>query len=136
MVAPVTKPTEHSGGSRSMSSSQRAATFSAIAADGAQPYGPAFCPQALVSMSAATPTGCEAPITQPKNRGPVEAVRPGSAASTRASITADASEPVSGVGPSNSASSSAAVATGRGGRSARVSRKRLACWAACSNSGR
>jgi hypothetical protein len=31
---------------------------------------PPFCAQAEVNQSPATPTGCEAPITQPKKRGP------------------------------------------------------------------
>ncbi len=59
-----------------MSSSQRAATFSAMAAAGEQRIGAGVLPPALVSMSAATPTGCEAPITQPKKRGPARAGQP------------------------------------------------------------
>jgi hypothetical protein len=103
MVAPVTKPTVHSGGRRRISSSHRAATVSAAADAGEQTGLAPFWPQALVSMSAATPTGCEAPITQPKKRRPADPDNPGSAAAARASITSRPSCPCSGVGPSSRA---------------------------------
>ncbi len=78
-VAPVTKPTEALAGSPSRSSSHPAATASIADAAGAAWRLAAFCPQAAASQSAATPVGCELPITQPKKRGPVEARMPGAA---------------------------------------------------------
>ena len=60
-------------GRSSNSRSHCAATLSQAAAAGAAAWLPAFWPQAAVIQSAATPTGCELPITQPKNRVPAMA---------------------------------------------------------------
>jgi len=60
------------------------------AAAGVTVWPPQFCPQALVSQSAATPTGCDAPMTQPKKRGPVMVARPGSASGSRFASTTTA----------------------------------------------
>ena len=100
-VAPVTKPTDASRGRSSRSSSQFAAAVSAAAAAGEASWLPAFCPQAEVSQSAATPAGWEAPITQPKKRDPVMARSPGVLNATSSSMTSDTALPCSGVGASN-----------------------------------
>ena len=100
----MTNPTEALAGRPSRSSSQPAATASTAEAAGAAIRLPAFCPQAAVSQSAATPVGCDPPITQPKNRGPVIGRMPGVARATRSSMIVPASSPVSGVGPANASS--------------------------------
>src|SRR5215204_5038974 len=89
-VAPVTNPTDACRGRLSRSSSQRAAIVSAADAAGAAAWFPAFCPQPEVSQSAATPIGCEAPQTQPKNRGPIWLCRPTAVLVTRSSRTSSA----------------------------------------------
>ena len=76
IVAPVVKPTPASAGSPSSSRSQPAATSSAAAAAGVGSAKPPICPQAEVSQSAATPAGCEAPITQPWKVGATHADQP------------------------------------------------------------
>ncbi len=65
IVAPVVNPTPAAFGSPSSSRIHPAATSSAAAAAGVGSANAAFCPQAEVSQSAATPAGCDAPITQP-----------------------------------------------------------------------
>ena len=65
IVAPVQKPTPAAAGSPRRSSTHPAATSSTAAEAGAGSAKPLICPQAEVSQSAATPAGCEAPITQP-----------------------------------------------------------------------
>ena len=132
-VAPVAKPTELSRGRSSSSRSQRAAASSQAAADGVGVWPPAFCPQALVSQSAAMPTGWEAPITQPKKRGPAMALSPGSARRTSSSITAAPSLSSSGNGAAKTSRISAKLLAGRCGRAARERRKAKACSTARSS---
>ena len=96
-VAPVEKPMELSGGRSSTSSSQRSATASIAAVAGVGEWYPVFWPHAETSQSAATPAGCEAPITQPKKRGPAIGISPGAACVARASMTSPASVPCSGM---------------------------------------
>jgi hypothetical protein len=82
------------------SSSQCAAIVSTAAAVGAATWLVAFWPQAAASQSKATPTGCEAPITQPKNRGSVTGCNPGALRETNSSMTANGSVLNSGAGRS------------------------------------
>ena len=96
-VAPVEKPMELSGGRSSTSSSQRSATASIAAVAGVGEWYPVFWPQAETSQSAATPAGCEAPITQPKKRGPAIGISPGTACVASASTTSPGSVPCSGM---------------------------------------
>ena len=129
-VAPVTKPTDASRGRSSRSSSQLAAASSQAAAAGVTVWPPQFCPQALVSQSAATPMGCEAPMTQPKKRGPVMVARPGSASAASSSITDRPSLPSSGSGTMKDSRISAKVLAGFCGRPSRARRNSMARSAA------
>ena len=65
-----------------------AATSSQAAAAGVGSAKPPVCPQAEVSQSAATPAGCEAPITQPWKVGAVMPISPPSARRTSSATTA------------------------------------------------
>ena len=83
------------------------------------------------------PPTAEPPTTNPKNRGPAEAMRPGSASRASARTTARASRPVRGNGPPSAARSAARSTAGPTTRSGRVSRKSAARSAvACSRSSR
>ena len=73
--------------------SSPAATSSTAAAAGVGSAKPPFCPQAEVSQSAATPAGCEAPITQPWKFGLVIPRSPPSAFAASSSITAAGAQP-------------------------------------------
>ncbi len=107
IVAPVVTPKPASRGRSSRSSSQRPAASSAAAAAGVASARQAFCPQAAASQSAATPTGCDAPQTQPKNRGAGNPISPGLAAATSSATIASGSPGPAGVGPPKAASAAA-----------------------------
>jgi hypothetical protein len=111
----VTSANDAVAGSPSSSASQPPATSSNAAAAGVGAASPAFWSHAVASQSAAIPAGWAPPITKPKNRGELIAVRPGSA-----SATSSASTRSTGTGPPSSARvtrSSAGVCAGRTGRS-------------------
>ncbi len=100
IVPPVTKPATVVDGRPKSSTSQRCATCSSVAATGEAVKAPAFWSHAVASQSAATATGCEPPMTNPKNLGPAVAMVAGEPASSSNAITRSGSE-----GPAGSASS-------------------------------
>ena len=99
-VAPVTKPATVVGGRPKSSTSQRCVTCSSLAATGEAVKAPPFWSHAAASQSAATATGCDPPMTKPKNLGPADAIVAGEPASSSRAITRSGSS-----GPSGSASS-------------------------------
>ena len=112
IVPPVTKPATVVSGRPKRSISQRCATCSSTAATGDAVKAPAFWSHAVASQAAATVTGCEPPMTKPKNLGPADAIVAGEPASSRSAMTRSGSSGCSG--SRSSKRSSAARASGSG----------------------
>ena len=117
IVAPVTKPATVVEGRPKSSTSQRCATCSSVAATGEAVKAPAFWSHAAASQSAATATGCDPPMTKPKNLGPAEAMVAGEPTSSSSAITRSGSEGWSGSGSSKRSSPMSASASGATRRS-------------------
>jgi len=97
---------------------------------GVMPRSPQFWSQALTSQSVASAAGCVPPITNPKNRPPGIAVRPGVQASASSCTTVSGSLGPSGRSAPSRRATSAAVACGGTGRSASESNQEDAArWA-------
>ncbi len=131
---PVVNAKEDVCGRSNSCFSHSPAISSIMLAAGATVNIPAFWSQADTSQSAASAEGSDPAITQPKNRPPALACRPGSACVARSSIMAAASRPVSGSGPDRAARRSRAVAVAPTGRSGRLSSQRRA-WNVARSSG-
>ena len=119
ICAPVTKAPDPFTGSPRSSRNHPRTTSSMTATAGVITCMAAFWSQADTNQSAATATGSEPPLTNPKYRGPAVATMPPSAPATRAwkAVRLPSPSAVSGA-PSavRSASTSAGGPTGRSGR--------------------
>ncbi len=112
IVAPVTKLAAQPCGKPNSSHSQRRDTFSSIATAGVTSLITEFWSQVVASQLAATVTGRDPPITNPKNRGPAIAMDAGEPSSSSIASVSVSLRPSSGSASSKPATAETASGAG------------------------